>query len=845
MRMKSTSPLALKRASSLGARLRLVLAVAWVTGFSACGGGGGSSPPPGFPLAVLSALNLNFSSQLVGTASGQQPVTLSNTGNAPLAIASISISNGFSQANNCGAQLAAGAQCQIQVTFSPATAGAIAGTLTIQDNSTSGSQAVSLGGTGIDMTVSPVSLSFPASNVGTSSASQTVMLTNLGASSLTIFDVSTAGDFTESDACMGAVAAGASCALQVTFNPTTGGARGGELAIRTNDFFPLDTVGLSGMGVAPSSEVNVTPAAASVTFTQSQQFAANVTVPGGSTVSWSVDGVPGGDATVGTISASGLYTPPAAPGSHKITATSSVDPTQIGTAMVVVTNLAGVFSYHVDAARLGLNSSETVLNTANVNSVQFGKLFSYQVDGQVYAEPLYVRDLSFPGQGFHNAVFVATEHDSVYAFDADGLAPNPLWQVSFINPAAGVTTVPSADVGANDIFPEIGVTSTPVIDPVNQILYVEAKTKEVSGANTSYVHRLHALALATGTEALGGPVVIQATVKGTGDGSDPSGNLPFLPLRQMNRPGLLLQNGAVYLAFGSHGDNDPYHGWLLGYGARTLQQVSVFNVTPNGSRGAIWQSGGGPSGDSSGNIYFLTGNGTFDADTGGTDFGDSLLKLSTGTGGTALADYFTPFDQANLEATDADLGSGAPILLPDQPPPHVHLAIAAGKGGTIYLVNRDAMGHFHVGDDSQIVQSVPGALASAFDTPAYFQSAIYYLAVGDTLKAFVLEGGLLSASPISQSTMTFGYPGATPAVSANGTSEGIVWALETDAASSGGPVVLHAFFAEDVGLELYNSAQQGSRDQAGPAVKFTVPTVANGKVYIGTASELDVYGLLP
>ena len=506
---------------------------------------------------------------------------------------------------------------------------------------------------------------------------------------------------------------------------------------------------------------------------------------------------------------------------------------------------AEVLTYHNDIARTGLNPDEKVLIPSFVNTANFGKLHSRILDGYVYAQPLYVPDVEVPGKGRHNVVYVATEHDSVYAFDADsasGANASPLWRVSFLNPAAGVTTVPNSEVGSGDIVPEIGITSTPVIDPATGTIYIEAKTKEVSGATTSYVHRLHALDIATGA-AKHAPVVIIASVKGSGDGNDGNGNVPFNGRRQMNRPGLLLLNGVVYIAYASHGDNGPYHGWVIGYSAQSLLRVAAFNSTPNGGLGGIWMAGGGPACDSSGNMYVITGNGTFDVDSGGKDYGDSFIKLSTSA--LAVLDYFTPWNQDDLNRVDNDLGSGGVVVLPPQNgATHPNLLVGAGKEGKIYLLNRDGMGHFHAGSDSQIVQSLPGAIGGCFDTPAYFNGAIYYQGVGDVMKAFRLSGGLLVTPPASKSTTSFGFTGATPSISADGTRNGIVWALQTEAYSSGGPAVLHAYDAGNLALELYSSGKNLGRDNPGPAVKFTVPTVVNGKVYVGAQGRLSVFGYL-
>ena len=324
------------------------------------------------------------------------------------------------------------------------------------------------------------------------------------------------------------------------------------------------------------------------------------------------------------------------------------------------TPYTGVLTYHSDNARTGQNLSETILTPTNVNSQQFGKLQSYPLDGLVYAQPLYVANVTIPGSGSRNLVYVATEHDSVYAFDADGRSSDPLWQKAFINPAAGITPVPSSSLPRGGIASEGGITGTPVIDPATGILYVVSFTSE-SG---SIVYRLHALDITTGAENVNGGVAIQASVPGTGDGNDGQGNVIFNPAQHLQRPGLLLSKGVVYVAFGSFWDTDPYHGWLMGYDAQTLQQVSVFNVTPNGSRGSIWMSGGGPAADSDGNIFVGTANGTFDADSGGANFGESILKVGAGTGGLSMLDYFTPTTHGYLDEEDFDLGSGGSSFYP-------------------------------------------------------------------------------------------------------------------------------------------------------------------------------------
>jgi hypothetical protein len=524
-----------------------------------------------------------------------------------------------------------------------------------------------------------------------------------------------------------------------------------------------------------------------------------------------------------------------------------------------VTAQVDVLTYHNDNARTGQNLQETVLTPANVNLANFGKLFSYPVDGLVYAQPLYRSGVPIPDQGLRNVVFVATEHDSVYAVDADGVAPGQLWQVSFLDPPNGVTTVPSADVLTDDLVPEIGITATPVLDSTTGTLYVVAKTKEVGDGNVHYVQRLHALDITTGAETFGGPAVIAdtilapdgsyvyvsgPTVAGAGDGSVDGSTVVFNALRQLCRPGLLLVNGVVYIACGSHGDNPPYHGWVLGYDAQALTLVAAFNTTPNAAAGAVWMSGGAMAADADGNIYAATGNGTF-ALTGPLSpaYGDSVLKLAP-TAGLTVVDFFTPFDQATLEALDLDLGSGGVLLLPDQPAGRSHLMLAAGKTSVIYLLDRDNLGGYQQcgATCDSVVQVLPaGTIEPVFDTPAYFNNLVYYQGAGDALKAFQLSDGLLSLSPVAQSSTLFSFPGAVPSISANGSDNGIVWTVQLQGDA---PAILHAYDALDLTNELYNSTQNPA-DQLDAAVKFAVPTVANGKVYVGTQTSVGVFGLLP
>jgi hypothetical protein len=486
---------------------------------------------------------------------------------------------------------------------------------------------------------------------------------------------------------------------------------------------------------------------------------------------------------------------------------------------------AGVLTQHYDNQRTGAIVSETMLTTSNVNTTAFGKLFTDPVDAQVYAEPLYVANVTIPNHGTHNVVYIATENDSVYAFDADTGGP-PLWQKSFLSP--GVTPIPSTDTGCTQIVPIIGITATPVIDPTTGTIYVVAQTKE----NGTYVHRLHALDITTGSERPNSPVVISPTAQGSG------GTITFDTLRQKERAALLLVGNTVYLGASSHCDIEPYHGWLVGYDKSSLDQTAVFNTTPDGSEGAIWNSDGGPSADAEGQIYVSTGNGTFDANTGGPDYGDSFIKLDPSALG--VLDYFTPFNQAMLSDEDLDLGSGALMLLPDQPGPNPHLAVSGGKGATLYLVDRDNLGKFNSTTD-QIVGEISGQSGPLFGTPAYFNGRIYIISSNQPAVAFdLVNGNFASSAPSQASSIDFTNESGTPAISANGTTNPILWAID----SVGGTAVLRAFDANDLATELYDSAQNPARDLAGNYVKFTVPTVINGKVYVGADSQLSVYGLL-
>jgi len=501
-----------------------------------------------------------------------------------------------------------------------------------------------------------------------------------------------------------------------------------------------------------------------------------------------------------------------------------------------------VLTYHNDIARTGQNLNETILTTSNVTSAKFGKLGFYSVDGLVDAQPLYASNVAVPGNGTHNLLIAATEHGSVYAFDAD--SGTTIWHTSMLK--AGETT--SDRRGCDQVAPEIGVTSTPVIDRTrgaNGTVYVVAMSKDGSG---NYHQRLHALDLALGTELFSGPVEIQAKYPGAGDNSDGT-NVIFDPGQYKERAALLLMNGILYTSWASHCDIRPYTGWIIAYNPGTLAQTSVLNVTPNGNEGAIWMAGAGLAADSSGNIYFLDANGDFDTNLNSSgfpsngDYGNAFMKIST-SAGLAVADYFEMDNQAVENGSDTDLGSGGAMVLPDlnDGAGHtMHLAVGAGKDSNLYVVNRDSMGKFNPSNNSAIYQELPGKLpGGVFAMPAYFNNTVYYGSVGSQIQAFTITNAKLSASATAHTANSFGYPGATPSVSANGASNGIVWAIENST-----PAVLHAYDAGTLN-ELYNSNQAAAgRDQFGNGNKYMTPTIVNGKVFVGTPNGVAVFGLLP
>jgi len=512
-----------------------------------------------------------------------------------------------------------------------------------------------------------------------------------------------------------------------------------------------------------------------------------------------------------------------------------------------------VTTYHNDNARTGQNIQEAILTPANVNSGQFGKLFSVSVDGWVYAQPLYLSNVTISG-GTHNVLYVATEHDSLYAIDAG--SGTIYWQISLI-PSGGSTVNSNTDLGCGDLVPEVGITGTPVIDPTTGTIYLVAKSK----VNGSLVQYLHAIDVGTSAEKFGGPVLIEATVPGTA--SDGNGTtVSFSPHFENQRAGLLLENGHVVIGWSSHCDISPWHGWIMSYSASTLTQEAAFNTSADGSANGVWMSGGGLAADANGNIFFATGNGTWN---GTTDYGDSIVKLGPPSGGSfPVLDYFTPYNQSSLAGGDTDVASGGLVLLPNLSSGQ-QLLTQMGKEGKMYVIDRNNMGKYCVNDnppcngsDPNIVQEIPGATAGVWGTPAYWNGSVYWGGGSDgggpdNLKAFSFNAnnsGLISTSPTSESAKAFSFAAPSPIISANGNTNGILWGLDDSAfgsTCSGGSncQVLYAYDATNLANMLYNSSQAANnRDVPGGAVKFATPIVANGKVYVGSQLKVSAYGAI-
>ncbi len=682
------------------------------------------------------------------------------------------------------------------------------------------------------VSVSPANVAFGTQVVGTASSPQSVTLSNGTASAISVSAPSITGDFLiSSNSCGTSLAAGSSCVVQVEFKPTATGTRTGTLTISDSpDNASPHQIGLSGSGVTATSctpstvnpSVTVCAPLNGATVTSPFQVIAETTDSHTVTaMKVYIDNV-----SVYTANANQISTTlTASAGAHSLvvnawdstgavfkssaltfTVSSNSTPPPVGT--------TSVLTFHNDKLRTGANTNETILTPANVNVNQFGKKFAVTLDGRVYASPLYLPGLTIGG-ATHNVVFVATEHDSVYAFDADGLSSTALWHKNLL--PSGSTTIPQANVGST-IYPEVGITGTPVIDASSGTLYVVAASID-SGV---YNWRLHALDVISGAEKFGGPVIVNAT--------------GFNTAYQLQRTGLLLANGNVYFSFGSEGDHSTWHGWVFGYNAGTLAKVAAYNDTPTGNGGGIWQGGGGLGADAGGNLYFATGNGSNNIATGGSNLADSFVKLNASG---QVADYFVPYNHANLDCCDLDMASGGPLLLPDQSGSFPHIMVGGGKSGTLYVINRDNMGKFSSAGNN-ILQTISGAAGAIYSQPAYWNGEVYLAASSDVPKAFSVSNGVLSTTAAMKASTTFPFPGANVAISANGSSNGILWAQQWSSTSAS---ILHAYDAASM-KELWNSSMNATRDSLGTGDKFMLPVVVNGKVYIGNKSQLIVYGLL-
>ena len=646
----------------------------------------------------------------------------------------------------------------------------------------------------------------------------------------------------------GVVIAGATSANYTT-PPTTTGDNGSQFRVVVSNSAGAVTSNSALLTVTSAPSIATQPASQVINVGENATFVVVASGTAPLSYQWSKNG-----GTISGATAASYTTAPVAAldngAQFQVVVSNSLGTATSNPATLGVNSLTSsmnMVTYHNDNARSGQNLNETVLTPQSVNTNLFGTLFSVPVDGNVYTQPLYLADVNVLGNGMHNIVYVATEHDSVYAFDADS-AGSPLWQVSFIDPANGITTLTTTDVSCTAISPEVGITGTPVIDPTSGTLYVVARTKE----NGAFVQRLHALDVTSGVEKFGGPVIIQATVTGSGSGSV-GGMLSFNPQLEGQRAALLLQNGLVYIGWASLCDITPYHGWLMAYDPQTLMQVGVQNTTPNGTDGGIWASGSGPAGDGT-FLFFATGNGKFNIS--GNDYGSSIVKESPPSAGVfSVLDYFTPFNYSTLNDNDIDLGSGG-VLLVDQPlgSPHQHLLFLCGKEGKLYVVDRDDLGQYNATED-QVLQSIATVNPGSWSSPAWWNNTLYLGGAAepptvspDAVKAFTFDpiGGTLSTSPSSETPVLFGFPSPTPSISANGATNGIVWVLqESNYQNNTGQAVLFAYDATNLANLLYSSSQNSSRDIAGLSVKFAVPTIANGKVYIPGRNALTVFGLLP
>jgi hypothetical protein len=753
------------------------------------------------------------------------------------------------------AAVAAGASSTLAWTSSDATSctasGGWSGSLALD-----GSQS-----TGPVVSATSYSLSCTGSG-GTASASAAVNLIPTATLAVSPSVVAPGGASTLSWASSNATSCTASNGWTGTL-PTGGTQSTGEVSTTTS--YSVVCKGAGGASNTATSTLTVSkvtmslsPHTAAITLTRTQQFTA--TVPGGGDARWTVDGIANGNSAVGVISATGLYSAGGA-GTHTIVATSVANSTQTASAVAAVTDLAGVYTYHNDLARDGANTQEYALSPANVNTRSFGKVASCAVDGAIYGQPLWVANVVVSGTK-HNVVIVTTQHDTLFAFDADSTPCAQLWIVSLIDAAhggaSGETPVPSTAVGAGygDIQPEIGVNGTPVIDPSTGILYVVSKS--MSMTPTTFYQRIHAIDITTGNEKAGSPALIAATVPGYADGGT---TVAFNTKQQNQRAGLALVNGTVFIAWGSHEDSAPWSGWIMGYqyANGVWTQTATFNATPNVREGGIWMGGGAPSVDSSNYLYFLTGNGGFDANSPtapNNDYGDSLLQVNAAL---QVSSYFTPSDELADDQGDKDFGSGGSSMLADLPSGNAvtHALVCGGKDGTLYVLNRDLLGGF---GDSAAVQTIPLGHRN-FSTATMWNGYLFAAGAGGPLNAFQLNSSTMQFTLASSSSQVYGFPGSTTSVSAAATQAGLVWALDTHSycthqSPACGPAVLHAYDATNLATELWNSSMIAA-DAAGNAVKFSVPTVANGRVYVATRGnnaggadnsastpgELEIYGL--
>jgi hypothetical protein len=820
-----------------------------------------------------------FGNQQLGTSSNPQTLTVSNNQAVPLNFSSIQLASpNFVQSNTCGSSIAANSSCIITVVFTPKALGALKGVIKLTDDASNSPQAINLSGFGTlgPVTFSPPGIFFGNIFVRTTSAPQTITLSNNQSGPLTISGISTSlAAFTQDNDCPNILSAGASCTITLTFTPS---------AIKTFQGFLIDNddsatspnqISVRGTGVSPvtvsptsgvpfgSQVIHTSSSPQIVTVSNVQNVTLNFSsiqllspnfhqsntcgssIPANSSCTVTIVFTPtllgpltgvvklSDDASnspqaiqlSGTgVAASPTPTPSATP-------TANPTPTPSPTPSPTPGSIASVLTYHYDNIRSGANTNETILTPANVNMKQFGKLFSVPVDSLILAQPLFVPNLQVPGLGTHNVVYIGTQHNSLYAFDADNGAT--LWSVNLgpYQPKSG---------GESDI--DAGIIGTPVID--SNTIYVVARTLRNGISN----YELHALNITTGVEAPSSPMVISGRVSGTGYGSA-GGVVTFTPAAQRQTLASLLDNGVLYIGFSNcqYGscDGDGFghaHGWLFVYNPSNLQQQGVFVTSPNDYGAGIWEGGGGPAADVAHNIYFSTGNGDFDVGQGGSDYGDSVLKLTPGS--LAVQDYFTPFNAATLAANDEDLGAGGVTLLPDQPASPTHLLVTAGKQGLIYLINRDNMGQFD-GNVDHVVQELPG-INALYSTPTFWNNTLYFGgANSDHVKAFSLSNGSLSVSPTSQSIEKNPSIWTVTLVSANGQTNGILWAVQHGGSPTGNEV-LHAYDATNLTKELYTSSQAGTRDLPGiPGIPFESFIEANGKVYVPTGQpQLTVFGLL-